>query len=130
MLMRFYLRRIESMNVVLYALCFGLSSFAYQSPTVLFDFNVNSYPHQSYGVMTSQARSNYCDGYYQKTHLTHLSSADFREQFLDVIDESEILNNYELYVYPNFIAYARTLSCYQEHILSLDAKIKCDKKFR
>ncbi|HLC07326.1 MAG TPA: RNase A-like domain-containing protein [Candidatus Babeliales bacterium] len=65
------------------------------------------------------------NGYY-----AHLTTADFQRIFAGAPNEEEVLSNYELYAYPNFCAYARTLSTYNEFITSRAAKIKSDKQFR
>lgn len=89
------------MNFILYLLCFGLSSFAYQLPSVNLNFGDNNYNDKAYGVRTSSVRTNYSDGHYQKVYCDRLSSEGFREQFCQAADESDILSNYELYAYPN-----------------------------
>jgi hypothetical protein len=97
------------------------------TPTIDLTFeNKNSHNPLPHGIRASKERAHHqsYNGYY-----AHLSAADFQRMFAGEINETIILSNYELYAYPNFCAYARTLSSYNEFIPSLDKKIKTDKQF-
>ena len=116
---------------VLYIVCFVFSSFAQQSPgfTIHSTFSVEnnrSVCHKPYGVRVSEPHySNYHNPDY-----FNLSVVGFQQAFQEASSEYDILSNYELYAFPNFCAYVRTLSCYEEFIISLNEKIKNDKNFR
>ena len=60
----------------------------------------------------------------------YLSVADFQQIFQATLNEHDILNNYQLYAFPNFCAYARTLLSYEDFMIALQQKIEHDKTFR
>lgn len=57
-------------------------------------------------------------------YIAYMSVSDFEQVFKTISNQYEILSSYELYVYPNFCAFARTLPCYKEFMLSLQENIK------
>jgi len=117
--------------------CF--TSFAYQAtPTVELKiaspYDQSSNCHIRHGIRTtSNTPSSYspasCYAAYNKGSYASLLPADFQHAFQDV-SNNEILNNYPLYAFPNFLKFARTLPCYESHILSLYDKIQYDKAFK
>lgn len=102
-----------------------------QTGGISFDFriSINSMPNYSLSQFDPETRANF----------SIMSSKAFKEWFQPVLShclgdiigaECIILSNYELYAYPNFIAYARSLSSYNDYILSLQEQIRTDSKFR
>lgn len=63
-------------------------------------------------------------------YYAHLTVVDFHKIFTDTLNEHDVLSNYELYAYPTFREYAKSLSGYNKFIVSLGTKIKTDKHFR
>ena len=59
-------------------------------------------------------------------YIAYMSVSDFEQVFRTISNQYEILSSYQLYAYPNFCTFARTLSCYKEFILSLQENIKND----
>ena len=117
--------------------CF--SSFAHQeTPTVGLRF---THPHArlsnnhiKHGIRaTNNIPSSYtpasCYTSYNKAYYASLLPTDFQQVFKHTSDMSDILNNYPLYAFPNFIKFAQTLPYYDTHILALHNKIQHDKTF-
>ncbi|MBY0353296.1 EndoU domain-containing protein [Candidatus Babeliales bacterium] len=65
-----------------------------------------------------------------RINLAHMSPTDFEQAFQNEPNKKDILNDYKLYAFSAFRAYARSLPCYNEFMLSLQEKINNDKKFR
>jgi hypothetical protein len=91
--------------------------------------------HVTYGIRTTQSSYNNNHSSHSKydnynSYIAYMSVFDFQQVFQLISNQYEILNNYELYRYPSFCDFARTLSCYNEFILSLQEKIMSDKNFK
>ena len=67
---------------------------------------------------------------YNRSYYALLSSTDFQRIFQNISDTNQILNQYPLYAFENFLIFARTLPNYETHILSLNNKIKQNKNFK
>jgi len=113
--------------------------FAHQkTPTVNFSFDsFQSEPYQGnikHGVRTAH----HMPPYNQSKNYTHhncayyasFSPQNFQQAFQTISDINEILNQYPLYAFKNFLEFARSFPEYETHILLLYDKIKNDKKFR
>src|SRR5581483_4384754 len=113
--------------------------FAYQEvPTVIFHVDsFQSEPSRSnikYGIRTeynilSYDQSEYYAPYH-KEYYASFSTQDFQQAFQDISDINEILNQYPLYAFKNFLEFARPFPEYEIHIILLYEKIKNDKTFR
>ena len=79
----------------------------------------------SSNYQTPKSYSNYNRSYYAS-----LSPTDFKYLLHNICDTNEVLNQYPLYAFENFLIFARTLPDYQAHILSLNQKIQRDKNFK
>ena len=123
-----------------------LNCFAYnKTPTVVFEtVFLNSQSSENNlrcGIRTARdTSSSYniassynapaCYANYNSSHYASLSSVDFQQIFQYISDTSEILKQYPLYAFPQFLSFVRTLSCYDTYMLALHDKIQHDKMFR
>lgn len=63
-------------------------------------------------------------------NFAYMTTNDFSLIFQNITDEDAIFKSYELYAFPNFVAYARSLNGYEKFIISLYEQIRNDKHFR
>lgn len=97
------------------------------TPLINVKFDTNSRDNCSRSIHAQEWKDHYKQN---KHYYAHLTTADFHRIFAEVLNQDEVLSNYELHAYPAFREYARSLSRYNEFIVSLGAKIRADKYFR
>ncbi len=94
---------------------------SWQSNTLHGIHNTNTIP--------SYNQPDYCTNQ-NKTYYASLSPQDFQHAFQHTSNANEILNQYQLYAFENFLTFARTLPEYEAYILALHKKIQSNKTFK
>jgi|GEM_PF-1236035 len=105
-----------------------------ETPTVFFNpyskASTDTYEKHGIRITNNVLKSQNHYAMYNKTYYASLSSQDFEYVFKDITDPYEILKNYPLYTFFNFVEFARTLPEYNTYILWLHNKIQNNKTFK
>lgn len=115
-------------------LLFFLNSDLHPIPWIEFNNKTHSFSENKNKYFDSQIQYYNNNSIDNSSYINHyvfakMNDHDFAKFFLSY-GEKDILSQHELYIYPAFITYLKTLNGYKNYIIALSHAIKTDKRIR